>query len=147
VAERKLTKQAQIFVVQQLAMFERPSIVQAALKETFGVEVALPAILHYDLSNPELESKWRELFDETRDKFLADTSAIPIANKAFRLKELDSIYHSQKLAKMQNPIEMRAVLEQAAKESGGQYTNRQELALDVSNLTDEELEAVAKAKG
>jgi hypothetical protein len=43
------------------------------------------------------------------------------------LKELDSIYHAQKQAKLKNPVEMRAVLEQAAKESGGQYTNRHEL--------------------
>lgn len=128
-ADPVLSREAKIFVVQQLAMWERPTIIQAALKEHFGFEVSLPAIVQYDAGKPGRPKKWRELFDETRKEFIKNTAKIPIANKAFRLRELDRLYHNQKLAaaNRQNPVEMRAALEQAAKEDGNYYSNRTEL--------------------
>jgi hypothetical protein len=128
-AKGKLSKDAQMYVVMQLAMWERPTIIRDQLKELFDVaEISLSAIVQYDAANPKLSPKWKSLFKKTRAKFIEDTNAIPIANKAFRLRELDSLYHRQKLnARAGNPVEMRAVLEQAAKESGNQYSNVREL--------------------
>lgn len=147
-AKAKLTGAAQLFIVQQLAMFEKPAAVLAALKEKFGIEVAFQAVFYYDISNPSLPKKWKDVFEATRSRFLEDTASIPIANKAFRLKELDRLYHKNKSARLENPVDQRATLEQAAKEAGGQYTNKSELVIkDVSSLTDEELEAIASAKG
>lgn len=132
----KLKPHEQIFVVKQLALFERPTAIQKALKELYNVEVGLPGIIYYDLSNAKKQSKWRSLFDETRNTFLEDTSSIAIANKAFRLKELDNLYHKQKEASpaRQNTVEMRATLEQAAKESGNQFTNKTEVKVITNPL-------------
>jgi hypothetical protein len=127
--ETKLSRHHKIFIVTQLAVWERPTIIRNQLKEIYGIEVTLPAICNYDGDKPGNPKKWRELFTETRQEFVKNTAAIPIANKAFRLRELDNLYHNQKLANAarQNPAEMRAALEQAAKEDGNYYSNRTEL--------------------
>lgn len=146
-AKKKLTKQMQIFVVQQLAMFERPNEVRKLLSENFGVEIALPSILNYDISNPKLAKNWKELFQKTRNDFIEKVNDIAIANKAFRLRELNTLYHTQKQSKLQNPVEMRSILEQGAKESGDAYTNKRDInikKIDVSNLSDEELSAIVE---
>lgn len=129
-ARHKLTGAVQLFIVQQLATFEKPSAVLAALKENFGVEVAFQAVAYYDISNPNLPKKWKQVFEETRARFLEDTAAIPIANKAFRLKELDRLYHRTKATRLENPVDQRATLEQAAKEAGDAFTNRQKIEHD-----------------
>ena len=146
----KLESQAKIFITQQLAMYERPQVIRDAVKEIYSVEISLPSILHYDISNPTLPPKWREIFEQTREKFLSDVSIIPIANKSYRLKELNRIYTNQakQAEKLQNPVEMRATLEQAAKESGDAFTNKRIIDLnDVSKLSDEELQSVVNSKG
>jgi len=125
-AEGKLPKDVKIYIVQQLATWELASVIRDEIKEQFGIEVTLQAIDYY---RPEKSSKkWKTLFDETRAKFIKDTASIPISNKAFRLRELHGLYTKQKKRPdmLQNPAEMRAVLEQAAKESGNQFTNRTE---------------------
>ena len=134
-ADGKLTKDAQIFVVQQLAMYERPVDVQAALKELFEVEIALSAVIYYDIANPTLPKKWKALFNKIRKKFTEDTSSIGIAQKSYRLRELDKIYQNQKSAKMQNTKAMKDTLEQAAKESGDVFTNKHKIEgeLDVQH--------------
>lgn len=123
-AEGKLSKDIKIFIVQQLATWELPSVIRVQVKELFDVDITLPAINYYLPQNAS--KKWKEVFDNAREKFLKETAEIPIANKAFRLRELDSLYRSQKISVLKNPVEMRAALEQAAKESGNQFTNRTE---------------------
>lgn len=145
-AKGKLSTEMQLFVVQQLALFEKPTMVMNALKETYGVEVALPAVLYYDITSPNFPEKWRETFEKIRADFLENTATIPIANKAFRLRELDRLYHRNKGSRMENPVEQRATLEQAAKESGDVFTNKHEWKFDVSNATDEELQAITSSK-
>ena len=123
----KLKKELQIYIVQQLALFEKPTVIRERLKEDFGIEVSLPAVIYYDIANPGLPQAWKDLFTETRESFLKNVGDIPIANKAFRLRELDRLYHRRKGAKNENPIEQRATLEQAAKEAGDAFTNRKEI--------------------
>src|SRR5688572_24406587 len=106
-------------------MFEKPTVVQTMVRENFGHHLALPSIFYYDISNPEIPKKWRDLFEETRRQFIENTADIPIANKAFRLKELDRLYHRGRAGKLENPVDQRATLEQAAKEAGDQFTNKQ----------------------
>lgn len=127
-AEKKLTPEMQIFVIQQLAIFERPETVKQKLFEVFNMEVALPAIFHYQITSPKFPEKWRELFTKTRESFLTNINEIPIANKAFRLKELNKIYDKEASSKLQNTVAMRETLEHAAKESGDAFTNRREIS-------------------
>lgn len=127
--KQTLSKKAQVFVVTSFATYEMATEIQKALKENFGVELTLPGVTHY---NPEvndgLGEKWKALFRETREKFNADVSNIAIASKAFRLRELDRHYRRQASQSRANPVELRATLEQAAKESGGGFTNKRELS-------------------
>lgn len=126
-AESKLEAEHQIFIVQQLAVFERPKSVQTKLKEIFEIEIALSSIVYYDISNKDLPKKWKTLFSSTRRKFLNNSAAIPIANKSFRLQKLQNMFERQENDKLQNTVEMRATLEQAAKETGDAFSNKQKL--------------------
>lgn len=117
----------QVFVVQQLALFERPKSVQLMLKENFGLEVSLQAICYYDVSNEDLPKKLKTLFNSTRKNFLKNADSIPIANKSYRLIKLQKMFESEENQSplLQNKVVMRALLEQAAKESGDSFTNKQ----------------------
>jgi hypothetical protein len=127
-SDHKLNKVQKVYVITQLATFETLTAVREGLKQEFGVDISLPALMHYQPPHAKLKKAFKDLFDETRKQFLEDTAAIPIANKAFRLKQLDRLLQRQiKLSDVkQNTVEMRATLEQAAKESGNQFTNRTE---------------------
>ena len=92
-----------------------------------------------------------ELFNETREKFDAGLIDIPIANKHFRLKQ----YQKQLERNAKNTVMSLKILEQAAKDVGGQFTNRQELTgkngEPLMGISDAELdkrikEAEAKAR-
>lgn len=117
------------FIVQQLAMFGTPQEVAALVKGEFGIEIERGQISNYDPTRAYYKGskKWLEIHNATRSQFLSDTSSIAVANKAYRLRELDSIYKNQKAAKIQNTAAMKDTLEQAAKESGDAYTNRREV--------------------
>lgn len=111
-------------------MFSTPQEVVDLVKENFDFAIERSHVFYYDASkNSKIHKKWKEIFDVTRKNFLEDVSTIPIANRAYRMRELDRIYGNQKRqsAKLQNPVEMRATLKQAAEEEGGAFTNRREL--------------------
>lgn len=125
--ETKLSKVIQVFIIQQLAMYEKPAFVRDALKQNFDVEISLQAVLNYQPTSPKFNEKWRDLFDSTRKSFTEKVGEIPIAHKAYRLRKLQDIFDKQESARVQNPVEMRATLEHAAKESGGMFTNQRVL--------------------
>jgi hypothetical protein len=120
----KLSAAAKTFVVQQLAMFESPAVVRRDLKADFGVEISDNAVRGYDPTGPkgrQLSPRWRMLFEETRKAFLDDVAQIGIAHKAVRLRRLERAYW---LAERQgNTDAVLRILEQAAKEEGGLFTN------------------------
>lgn len=116
------------FLVQHLACFETPTVAAKAFKEEFGAELARNRVSYYDpttKAGAALDPELKALFDETRKKFLAELEAIPIANAAVRLATLNRM---ALLAESRGQIpEVRAVLEQAAKEAGGAFTNKLKL--------------------
>ena len=123
--EAKLSKDLQLFVVKELACFTRSVDVQAALKEYFDIEISLPALSYYKLENPNLPQKLRTTAKRTRTTYLKKTIDIPIANKSFRLTKLQQLFNFQESSKLPNTVLMQSLLEQAAKESGDAYTNKQ----------------------
>ncbi|MCD9188249.1 MAG: DUF2280 domain-containing protein [Pyrinomonadaceae bacterium] len=123
-AEHALEKEHQIFVVQRLAIFERPKTVQSQLKENFGLEVSIQSIYYYQPTNKKLSPDLRKIFNSTRKKFLKNVNDIPIANKAFRLQKLQNMLDRQEDNAHPNPKAMREILEQAAKESGDAFSNK-----------------------
>lgn len=120
-----LTNDVKIFIVQALARFETPTQVAAAVKQTYRIEVSLQQLNAY---NPEtvaggrMSAKLKTIFAETREKFRTKLDEIPIANSAYRLQALNRMY--QKVESSGNVALAAQLIEQAAKESGGAFTNR-----------------------
>ena len=113
------------FIITKLAWYSSPAEVQDLVKDQFGVEVTKQQLQHY---NPDtfhgktLQAKYVDLFRARRQSFLNDVSDIPIANVNVRLSRLENTWIQ--LTAKKNYIAANAVLEQAAKEASGFYTNR-----------------------
>ncbi|HCA5143309.1 TPA: DUF2280 domain-containing protein [Acinetobacter baumannii] len=120
-----LKEPVKIFIVQALACRDTPQEVVEQVKQEFGVDISRSQCECYDptkYSGRNLSKKFVELFESTREKFDEGLIDIPIANKYYRLKQ----YQSQ-LDRTRNVKTALKILEQAAKDIGGQFTNRQEI--------------------
>jgi hypothetical protein len=124
----ELTEPMKLFIVQGLACYDTPSQVAAAVKEEFGIEVTRQQVARYDAPKAtakDLSRKLRDIFKATREAFLADVSTIPIAQQAYRLRVLQR--NLNKVEGQGNVAMVTQILEQAAKESGGAFTNKTKL--------------------
>lgn len=123
----KLTDVHKRVIVQALACWDTPTEVSELLREQFGINVPRTQVAQYDptkVAGQGLAKKWRELFDATRKRFREEVAEIPIADQAFRLRALGKIY--ERHISRGNVVGAAGVLEQAAKEVGGAFTNRRE---------------------
>lgn len=121
-----LNNEVKGFIVQALACFDTPSQVAEAVKNDFGVEVSRQQVESHDptkVSGKGLAAKWVTLFHDTRKRFREDTAEIPIANRSYRLRMLGRLV--EKAESSRNARLALQVLEQAAKECGDVYVNRQ----------------------
>lgn len=144
-----LSTEVKAFIVQSLACFETPTKVIELVKAEFNIQVSRQQVSQYTPGNAmaaKLSQKWIDLFKTTRERFQNEIADIPIANKAYRLRVLDRIAATTE--KMKNlPLTVQ-VLEQAAKEVGDAYTNRQKVEhtganggpIQTADLTNEQLE-------
>lgn len=156
----KLTDEMKTFIVQCNAMFDAPSAVVKALKEEFGVDITRQFVQALDPTKRQgrdCAKKWKAIFDATRAEFLENTAGIAIAHRAVRLRYLQRML--DRVEGMQNYPLAAQLLEQAAKESGGAFTNRRELSgpdgkpietdalvrIDPSKLSNEALEQLLGA--
>ncbi len=125
----KLNDAARRFIVQALACYDTPTEVSVALKEEFGIDVPRTQVAQYDptkVAGVKTAKKWVDLFETTRKRFRDEVAEIPIADQAFRLRALGKIYDRHMTRG--NVVAAAAVLEQAAKEFGGMFTNKRELS-------------------
>jgi hypothetical protein len=133
-----LTDPVKLFIVQALACYDTPSQVAAAVKEQFNLDITRMQVSSYDFGKPTcrgISKKLQAVFESTRAAFLSDVSSIPIAQQAFRLRVLQ-----RTLAKVEgqgNTAMVAQLLEQAAKESGGVFTNKTKLEHSGSVATPE----------
>ncbi|WGK60521.1 DUF2280 domain-containing protein [Halopseudomonas sp. SMJS2] len=121
-----LRSEVKAFIVQALACFDTPSQVVAAVKTEFGIEVTRQQCESHDptkFAGQRLGKKWVDLFHHTRKRFREETAEIPIANRAYRLRTLGRL--AEKAENMRNMALTAQLLEQAAKEVGDVYVNRQ----------------------
>lgn len=101
-----------------------PTEITEEVKAEFGIEMSRELVRAYNPDQrADVADKWKVLFKEARAKFLAGVSSIGIAHQPYRLAELQKLYH----AAGRNSGLKRELLEQAAKEIGGAFTNRREL--------------------
>ncbi|WP_454691142.1 DUF2280 domain-containing protein [Achromobacter aloeverae] len=123
----RLTDAQQRFIVQALACYDSPTEVSEAVKEEFGIEVERSHVAAYDptkVAGRGLAKKWRDLFFATRERFRKEVAEIPIADQAYRLRNLGRLY--TRAARTGNAALAAQLLEQAAREVGGAFTNRRE---------------------
>ena len=125
----KLSKDHKVFIVQRLASFDSPSEVIAAFRERYGQEVTAAQVVYYDpataQAEKELAQEWKELFARTRAAYVENVADIPVAHKAVRLRRLDRM--AAKAESKGNMVLAASLMEQAAKELGGAFTNKQEV--------------------
>lgn len=125
-----LTQVTKLFIVGRLACFDSPSEVVKAVKEELGVTATRSQVQAYDPTTAQgarLSKELASIFTTTRKKFLKDTTSIPIANKAVRLRLLQRM--TDKAMEKNNSGLASSLLEQAAKESGEAFTNRHHVNL------------------
>lgn len=116
------------FIIQSLACYDTPSQVVEAVQKEFGINITRQQAESHDptkASGKTLAKKWVELFNATRERFQNEISDIPIANKAYRLRVLQRM--STTAESMKNLGMTAQLLEQAAKEVGDAYTNKQKV--------------------
>jgi hypothetical protein len=115
-------------IVQRLARHDTPAQVVKAIKVDHGIDLSPQRVQFYDPTSKNgaaLSEELKTLFRETRKEFLEDLNAIPIANKAVRLRRLDRMATA---AEDRGNMVLAADLgERAAKEVGGAYTNKHQL--------------------
>lgn len=121
-----LKGEVKAFIVQSLACFDTPSQVVELVKKEFGLSITRQQVESHDPTKANgrgLAQKWVELFHETRKRFQTELSDIPIANKAYRLRALDRMM--TRAEGMKNMALAASLMEQAAKEVGDAYSNKQ----------------------
>lgn len=149
------------FIIQSLACYDTPSQVVEAVQKEFGFNITRQQAESHDptkASGKTLAKKWVDLFNATRERFQNEISDIPIANKAYRLRVLQRM--SMTAENMKNIGMTAQLLEQAAKEVGEAYSNKQKLehsgpngepiqhnhTVSAEDLTDEQLAAIIAGK-
>ncbi|HEU4753777.1 MAG TPA: DUF2280 domain-containing protein [Armatimonadota bacterium] len=138
----KLSSQHKRLIVQRLACFHTPSEVRAELQEVYGLDVPLSTVMRYDPTTAqggqELAKDLQALFHETRSRFAEDTTAIAMAHRSFRLRELLNLYRGTK-----NPGLKKELLREAREEMKGLDITAH---LNLDELSDEELERLANGE-
>lgn len=149
-----LKPEVKAFIIQSLACFDTPSQVVESVHKEFKVTITRQQAEAHDptkASSKGLAKKWVNMFYATRERFQNEIADIPIANKAYRLRVLDRMATSTE--KQRNFGMTAQLMEQAAKEVGDVYTNRQQppvseqdkqkksLEFDRAKLANEKLQA------
>lgn len=119
-----LKEPVKIFIVQSLACFETPQQVADAVQQRFGIEIDRRQCEGYDptkFSGRNLSKKLTELFERTRKDFRENIEDIAIANKAFRLRELQKMYEDSG----RNKRVKQNLLKQAFQETDGRVTKQE----------------------
>jgi hypothetical protein len=83
-----------IYVVRRLAAYDKPKAIAESLAQDFGVTVTIKAIESYNpclATGRHLGKRWRELFAQAREDYLASTAEIGVTQKAVRIRRRDRL--------------------------------------------------------
>lgn len=123
----KLTEPQKTFIVQRLACFMTYAAIVEVVKEEFEIDISRHLVREYDpLRNEALAEKWREIHAATRLEFLKKTAEIGISHRTYRLDQLQRLYDQAG----KNIVLKMQILEQAAKEMGGLFTNKRVIDME-----------------
>ncbi|MCU4423216.1 DUF2280 domain-containing protein [Acinetobacter sp. WU_MDCI_Abxb74] len=121
-----LRKEVKLYIVRSLAVFNTPQETVELVNEEFKIKISRQQCERYDptkRAGKDLSQELKQEFEHTRNEFLAKPLNIPIANLAVRLQRLEKQYSVH----AKNPLFSLKILEQAAKDMGGQFTNKTEV--------------------
>lgn len=119
-----LKEPVKMFIVQSLACFETPQQVADAVEETYNIKIDRKQCHSYDptkYAGRNLSKKLKDLFEQTRKDFRENVQDIAIANKAFRLRELQKMYDDSG----RNKKTKQVLLKQAFQETDGRVTKQE----------------------
>lgn len=121
-----LSQPVKRFIVGRLACYYTPQEVVEQVKLEFGLAMVRSHVSFYDPTTANGKALGKELtalFHEARANFDSSVQEIPIAKQSYRLQRLQdlTVKHGK------NPALVAQLLEQAAKEVGGMFTNRREI--------------------
>ncbi|NNH01633.1 DUF2280 domain-containing protein [Acinetobacter sp. ANC 5414] len=128
-----LKEPVKIFIVQALACRDTPQEVADIVKQEFGIEIDRQQCAAYDPTKrrgKNLSKKYVLLFEETREKFDAGLIDIPIANKFYRLKEIQKMYDDSG----KNKVIKQKLLRQAHQETDGRTIRQEHTGKDGADL-------------
>lgn len=123
----QLKKEVKLFIVRSLAVFNTPTETVKAVNDEFNIKVTRQQCEKYDptkRAGVDLSADLKAEFEATRKEFLDTPKNIPISNMAYRQARRQLLINANA---GKNPMLELEILEQAAKEDGGAYTNRKEL--------------------
>lgn len=122
-----LKEHVKIFIVQSLACMETPQQVADAVKQEFNIEIERQQVALYDptkAAGKNLSKKLKVLFEKTREDFRNNVFDIPLANKSFRINELQKMYDTTK-----NKVIKQNIIKQVKDEMHGHSTQLLDLEL------------------
>lgn len=130
-------------IVMRLACFDTLAEVGLWLVDEHGISMVRQSVAKYNITaaGSTKDKRWIELFNHTREQWLKEMSAEPIAHRAYRLRRLSVIH--DKAMQLGDLGEAREALQQAAKEVGNVFSNVTKqigstLIVDASDLSPEE---------
>lgn len=128
----QMKKEIKLYIVRSLAVFNTPSEVVEVIKERWPDEckrfkggIKPQNIECYDptkRNGQDLSDELKAEFEATRKAFLAAPQDIPISNLSYRQARRQKVLEGTKA-----PMIILDVLDRAAKDMGGVFTNRQEV--------------------
>ncbi len=118
-----LRKEVKLFIVRSLAQFNTPEETAKLVNEEYkNLNVSRQQCERYDptkRAGKDLSAEFKNEFELTRAEFLGKPENIPIANLVVRLQRYETMFLNTK-----NNVLRLKIQEQAAKDIGGQYTNK-----------------------
>jgi len=127
----RLNKRVKLYIVRSLATYETPTETAKGVQEEFGITVTKQQCEAYDptkKTGQDLSEEFKKEFYRIREDMNKNVNSIPIANIAYRLRRLQNFIDHDRYK--DNAVIVPDLLEQAAKEVGGLYTNRKEITGD-----------------
>lgn len=124
----RLNKRVKLYIVRSLATYETPTETAKCVQEEFGITVTKQQCEAYDptkKTGQDLSEEFKKEFYRIREDMNKNVNSIPIANIAYRLRRLQIFIDHDRYK--DNAVIVPDLLEQAAKEVGGLYTNRKEI--------------------
>ena len=127
----KLADDIKLFIVQQLACFDKPAKVVEEVSVEFGIKIERGQIQKYDptkVAGKGLGKKYKEIFEATRESFLNETIQMPVTKKLYRIRLLEHIL--EKYLHKNNLVQAALIIEQIAKESSNYYMPKAQVGDD-----------------